>query len=145
MAGRLVSLWREWTYLILLQDAITQCPWYNSAWINVCVCGHKEAGDDVSAQTDYLLNIKSGKTARDWDTRRKNNVLLVVVSHCIKYQNFFDRNTEWISPERKFKELSQRARCWPQWSLLSNLIIMLRWKTLRNSSYLHTKQRQVGH
>lgn len=31
----------------------------------MCVCGHKEARDDESAQTDYLLNIKSGKTATD--------------------------------------------------------------------------------
>lgn len=89
MAGRLVSLWREGTYLILLQDAIAQCSWYNSVWINVC--GHKEAGDDISAQTDHLLNIKSGETATDSDMKRKNNVLLTVVSRRIKYQNFWQK------------------------------------------------------
>lgn len=33
-------------------------------WNSMCVCGNKEAGDNLSAQTVYLLNIKSGKTEK---------------------------------------------------------------------------------
>lgn len=31
----------------------------------MCVCGNKEARDNLSAQTVYLLNIKSEKTEEE--------------------------------------------------------------------------------